>query len=85
MDERRDELNESDVERCVRWLQELEVNAEGVEVILQMRQQLLELQERVRQLEAELGGRRQTHARWLTLYRETYYEAVWREAEDEGK
>ncbi len=85
MDEQRDELNESDLERCARWLQELEVNAQGVEVILHMRQQMLELQSRVRQLEEELGVRRQGHARWLTLYRETSYEATWRDAEDTPK
>lgn len=85
MDENRDELNQSDMERSARWLQELEVNSEGVEVILHMRQQVLELQARVRQLEEELGVRRQGHARWLTLYRETFYEATWRDAEEESR
>jgi hypothetical protein len=85
VNERRDELNESDMERCARWLQELEVNSEGVEVILHLRQQVLGLQARVRQLEEELGVRRQGHARWLTLYRETSYEATWRDSEDETK
>ncbi len=85
MDKNRDELNESDAERRVRWLEELEINPEGVEVILQMRRQVLELQTRVRQLETELAVRRQGHARWLTLYRETYYEANWRDAEDKTK
>jgi hypothetical protein len=85
VNQQRAELNESDMERCARWLQELEVNAEGVEVILQMRQQMLELQGRVRQLEEELGVHRQGHARRLTLYRGTYYEATWRDAEDKPK
>ncbi len=85
MDKNQDELNEFDAERRVRWLEELEVNPEGVEVILHMHQQLRELQTRVRQLETELAVRRQVHALWLTLYRETYYEATWRDAEDETK
>ncbi len=74
-------LGESDAERCARWLAELDVNPEGIDVILQMRQQMLELQERVRQLETELGVHRQHLARRMTLYRASYYEAVWREIE----
>ncbi len=85
MDEQRNELNESDVERCARWLQQLEVNSEGAEVILQMRQQMLELQARVRQLEEELSVHRQGRARRFALSREIYYEATWRDADDRTK
>ncbi len=84
MDENRDELNQSDMERFARWLQEVEVNPQGVEVILHMHLQLLELQTRVRQLETELAVRRQGHTRWLTSYRESHYEATWRDAENES-
>ncbi len=85
MDENRDQWNESDMERVAQWLRELEVNTEGIEVILHMRRQVLELQTRVRQLETELAVRREGHARRLTLYREILYEATWRDAEDESE
>ncbi len=81
----RKQLTQSDKERCARWLEELEVNQEGIEIILQMRQQMFELQERVRQLESELGVHRQHQARRVTLYRESYYEATWREIEEKDK
>ncbi len=77
------ELDESEMERCARRLQALDVNPEGVEVVLHLREQVLALQARVRQLEAELEDRRQTHVHRLTLFRETYAEASWRDAGDE--
>jgi hypothetical protein len=70
-------------QRCRRRLREdLGVNPAGVDVILQMRSQMLELQARVRQLEAELSMRKAGRSGRLARFRETFFEETWYEIED---
>lgn len=66
--------------RCSRRLEEdLGVNSAGTEVILHMRDQIRQLQERVHQLEIELTARRDSRQRRLSSYRQVYFEATWGE------
>jgi hypothetical protein len=58
----------------------LGINAAGLDVILHLRRQLLALQARVRQLEAELASRESGQQARLLQYRHACFEAVWREA-----
>ncbi len=71
--------------RCARRLrQDLGVNPAGAQVILQLRDQILDLQARIRELEAELAhqsGQRQLR---VVQYRHLHLEASWFEI-DEGK
>ncbi len=71
--------------RCARRLrQDLGVNPAGAQVILQLCDQILDLQARVRELEAELAhqsGQRQLR---LAQYRRTQVQVSWFEI-DEGK
>jgi hypothetical protein len=70
-------------QRCRRRLREdLGVNPAGAEVILHMRRQLLALQARVHQLEAELNSRQAGRSRRLAQFRETYFEEAWYELDD---
>ena len=73
--------NPSESERLYRRrLREvLGTNAAGVEVILRLRNQVIALQTRVRQLEAELAVREAGQNRRLRQHRETYFEASWQE------
>ena len=57
----------------------LGINAAGVEVMLRLRNQVIALQARVRQLEAELAVRQAGQNSRLTQHRETYFEASWQE------
>lgn len=78
-------LTEEDLlmERCLRRLRaDLGVNAAGAEVIWHMRQQMLELQQRIQQLEAELEHYTRRRGARLARYRESYYEALWEEQMD---
>jgi len=64
--------------RSQRRLQDdLGVNEAAAETILHLRSQVIALQSRIRELEAELiAGDASQHMR-LARYREVYYEATW--------
>ena len=68
--------------RSQRRLQEdLGVDEVGAEAILSLRNQIVELQSRIRQLEAELTIQHASQQMRLAHYREVYYEAAWIEME----
>jgi hypothetical protein len=68
--------------RCQRRLQEdLGVDEAAAETILHLRNQVLELQSRIRLLEAELTAQTASQQLRLARYREVYYEATWIELE----
>ena len=71
-------------EHRYRWrLKEtLGINPAGIEVILRLRRQVVELQARTHQLEAELSTRRAGQDIHLVQYREACYEASWYEVVD---
>jgi hypothetical protein len=60
----------------------LGINAAGADVILRLRQQMITLQPRVRQLEAELAMWEAGQNRRLMQHRQTYFEASWQEVAD---
>ncbi len=68
--------------RCQRRLREdLGVDEAATETILHLRSQIVELQSRVRQLEAELTAQSASRELRLARYQEVYCEAVWVEME----
>jgi hypothetical protein len=68
--------------RCQRRLQkDLGVDEAAAETILHLRSQVVELQSRIRQLEAELTAQVASQQLRLARYREVYYEATWVELE----
>ena len=68
--------------RCQRRLQEdLGVDEAAAETILHLRTQVIELQSRIRQLEAELAAQNANQQLRLARDREVYYEATWIELE----
>ena len=68
--------------RCQRRLQEdLGVDQAAAETILHLRRQAIELQARIRQLEAELAAQNANQQLRLARDREVYYEATWIELE----
>ena len=68
--------------RSQRRLQEdLGVDEVGAEAIVQLRNQIIEMQSRIRRLEAELAVQQASEQRRLARYREIYYEATWIEIE----
>lgn len=68
--------------RCQRRLKtDLGVNASAADAILHLRNQVLELQSRLRQLEAELTAQSASQQLRLARSHETYYEATWVELE----
>ena len=68
--------------RCQRRLQEdLGVDEAAAETILILRNQVLELQARIRLLEAELTAQTASQQLRMARYREVYYEATWIELE----
>lgn len=68
--------------RCQRRLQEdLGVDETAAETILHLRSQVIELQSRIRQLEAELIDQIANQQLRLARYREVYYEATWIEVD----
>lgn len=68
--------------RCQRRLQEdLGVDEAAAETILRLRNQVLELQARIRLLETELTAQTASQQLRLARYREVYYEATWIEVE----
>lgn len=60
---------------------DLGVDEAAAETILHLRRQVIELQSRVRQLEAELTAQVASQHLRLVRYREVYYEATWIELE----
>jgi hypothetical protein len=60
---------------------DLGVDDAAAETILHLRSQVIELQSRVRQLEAELTDQVASQHLRLVRYREIYYEATWIELE----
>jgi hypothetical protein len=68
--------------RCQHRLQkDLGVDEAAAETILRLRNQVLELQARIRLLEAELSAQTASQQLRLARYREVYYEATWIELE----
>ncbi|MDQ3829460.1 MAG: hypothetical protein M3361_09195 [Candidatus Tectomicrobia bacterium] len=60
----------------------LGLNAAGVEVMLRLRSQVIALQTRLRQLEAELAMRQAGQNRRLMQHRGACFEASWQEIVD---
>lgn len=60
---------------------DLGMDAGAAEAILRLRSQVVELQSRVRQLEAELAAQNAGQHMRLARYQEGYYEATWIEVE----
>jgi hypothetical protein len=74
--------NEGYESRSQRRLQDdLGVDEAAAEAILRLRSQVIELQSRIRELEAELAAQRASQQMRLARYREVYYEATWIELE----
>jgi len=68
--------------RSKRRLQDdLGIDEAAAEAILRLRYQVIELQSKIRQLEAELNAQYASQHMRLARYRETYYEATWIELE----
>jgi len=68
--------------RCRRRLQkDLGVDQAATETILRLRNQVVELQSHIRQLEAELTAHYDSQQLRLARYHEVYYEATWIELE----
>ena len=68
--------------RCQRRLQkDLDIDEVAAETILHLRNQVVELQSHIRQLETELNAQYDTRQLRLARYREVYYEATWTELE----
>ena len=64
--------------RIQRRLQnDLDVDEAGVEAILCLRSQVIELQSHIRELEAELAERNANQHMRLAHYREVFFEATW--------
>ena len=70
--------------RSQRRLQaDLGIDADAAKAILHLRKQVVELQDTIRQLEAELAAQSASQQMRLARYREVYYEATWIEVEFE--
>jgi len=68
--------------RCQRRLQEeLGIDETTAEAILHLRNQVVELQEQLRQLEAELDAQNEIRQLRLARYHQVDYEATWIEVE----
>jgi hypothetical protein len=75
-------LYEGNESRSQRRLQEdLGFDEAAAEVILHLRRQVIALQSRLRQLEAELTAESASQEMRLARYREVYDEAIWIELE----
>ncbi len=80
-----EEADEQDKRRARRLRQDLGINEEGVEVVLRLCRQVMDLETRLEELEIELNRHRTRNARHMAGYR-FYYEATWRELyEDENE
>jgi hypothetical protein len=62
---------------------DLGVDEAAAETILHLRAQVIALQSRIRELEAELTAQQTSQQLRLAQYREVYYEAAWIELEFE--
>ncbi len=70
--------------RTLRRLQEdLGVDEVAAEAILRLRNQVVELQSQIHQMEAELSIHNASQHFRLTRYREAYFEATWIEQENQ--
>jgi phosphoglycerate-specific signal transduction histidine kinase len=68
--------------RCLRRLvEDLGVDPEVAELILSLNNQVLELQARLRELEAELEHRQAARAARLSHFQQLIYEATWIEGD----
>ena len=68
--------------RSQRRLQEdLGIEENAAETILHLRNQIIALQSRIRELETELNAQNASQNMRLARYREIYYEATWTELE----
>lgn len=68
-------------ERCRQRLhEELEMDEESIDVIMNLRSQVIALQERLREMEAMLEIYQTVHNSRLVKYREVFYEADWEDS-----
>ena len=68
-------------ERCRQRLnEELGIDDESIEVILNLRSQIMALQERMRELESMLESYQAGHNSRLIKYRQVIYEADWEDS-----
>ncbi len=71
------------LQRCAHRLRdELGINTAGVEVILRLRQQMLEMQSDMALLQAQLAHQSRRRGVRLARYRESHFEAIWSELID---
>jgi hypothetical protein len=71
-------------ERCRRRLmEELGIDEQELDLILRLRQQVVNLQVQVRELEAELSTDRAERQIRIVHYRQSYSETAWREFAEE--
>ncbi len=64
--------------RCkARLLKDLGVEKAAAETILHLRSQVIELQDQIRRLKAELSAQDASQHLRLARYREVYYETTW--------
>jgi len=77
--------SESDRSDRRRMRELLGINTAGIEVILRLRNQVIALQARMRQLEAELAMWEAGQNTRLMRHRETCFEATWQEMTDPEK
>ncbi len=77
-------IADEDESRCQNRLQvDLGVDEDTAGVILRLRRQVIDLQNRVNDLEAELAGREVNRQSYLAHIRQEYIEAAWIEVEIE--
>jgi hypothetical protein len=76
---------ESERSEYRRMREVLGINTAGIEVLLRLRNQVMALQTRMHQLEAELAMWEAGQHTRLTRQRETCFEAVWQEMTDPEK
>ena len=73
---------ESEPSERRRMREVLGINAAGIEVVLRLRRQMIDLQARVRQLETELAMWEAGQHTRLLQHRTTCFEASWQEMTD---
>ena len=66
-----------------RMRDELGINAAGIEVIMRLRSQIVELQQQVAEMERMMNAHATRHQTRLASYRSILIEATWREWTDE--
>ena len=72
--------DELDQRRRQRLNEELEMDDESIEVIMNLRRQVISLQERLRELESMLETYQAGYNSRLIKYREVFYEADWEDS-----